>query len=232
MTASLRQIDTTPMHERVYDELRSALMRGTFVPGEKVTLRALAAQLGTSDIPIRSAITRLVAEGALNVIPSGTAQVPVVDRSTFCELMSLRALLEGRAASLATPNIDRFLIKRLRDLSLKLENAIVEQDIKAYLDLNQRLKHEIYQCCGSPILLSMIDMLWLRVGPLLRNLGLALPDIAPTNHHIAAIDAIEAGDADGAGQAIARDIDAGMHFILANSTFVGDAKVKKSAAVK
>jgi len=48
-----------PLHEKVYQNLSSALMQGEFHPGQKLTLRALADELGTSISPIREAISRL-----------------------------------------------------------------------------------------------------------------------------------------------------------------------------
>ena len=50
------------MHERVYRELRSRLIGGRVVPGRAVTLRGLAGELCVSPMPVREAVSRLVAE--------------------------------------------------------------------------------------------------------------------------------------------------------------------------
>ena len=55
------------VQDEVYGELRRSLMTGVYVPGEKVSLRALAEQMGTSMMPVREAINRLVAERAFEV---------------------------------------------------------------------------------------------------------------------------------------------------------------------
>ena len=98
---SLAQIDFAPLHERVYAEMRQAVIAGKFAPGQKLTSRKLAAALGTSDMPVRAAISRLTAEGGLVRMANSTFVVPVLGRQQFKEVMELRALLEGRAASLA-----------------------------------------------------------------------------------------------------------------------------------
>jgi len=50
---------------RVYGALARGLMGGMFTPGEAVSLRTLAARLGTSAMPVREAVSRLIAERAL-----------------------------------------------------------------------------------------------------------------------------------------------------------------------
>ena len=49
------------LRDRVYRDLRYAMMAGKFVPGQKITIRQLAASLGTSLTPIREALLRLTA---------------------------------------------------------------------------------------------------------------------------------------------------------------------------
>ncbi|MGY9050084.1 hypothetical protein P775_14000 [Puniceibacterium antarcticum] len=50
---------TQPLHEVVYARLRHAIMSGLIAPGRKLTSRKLARELGTSDMPVRSALLRL-----------------------------------------------------------------------------------------------------------------------------------------------------------------------------
>ena len=54
-----------PLHERTYQELKTAIMSGKFMPGEKLTVRGLSEELGVSAMPARAAILRLAAEKAL-----------------------------------------------------------------------------------------------------------------------------------------------------------------------
>src|SRR5690606_26080621 len=62
----------------VYRELRNAIMSGAIMPGTTVTIRALAKALGTSQMPAREALRRLVAEHALEMLPNRTVKLPVV----------------------------------------------------------------------------------------------------------------------------------------------------------
>lgn len=215
------QIEFAPLHERVYDELRSALISGKFTPGQKLTSRKLAAALGTSDMPVRAAISRLTAEGGLIQLSNGTFIVPVLSRDRFREVMELRALLEARATALACGRIDASGFRRLHKYSSELDAASEGADIVGYLDINQKLKFTIYGYCSSPTLHTLIEILWLQAGPALRYHSKVLREIARLNFHRQAIASLERGDRAAAARAIARDIKAGMRVLLKVGQFHG-----------
>ena len=54
-------------HETVYDSLYASIISGHFEPGKALTIRGLAQELGVSPMPVREAISRLVALGALEI---------------------------------------------------------------------------------------------------------------------------------------------------------------------
>jgi DNA-binding GntR family transcriptional regulator len=216
------QIDFAPLHERVYDELRSALITGKFTPGRKLTSRKLAAALGTSDMPVRAAISRLTAERGLIQLANGTFIVPVLSRGQFREVMELRALLEGRATALACGRINAAAFRQLHKYSAELDAASEEADIVRYLEINQKLKFTIYAYCTSSTLRGLIELLWLQAGPVLRYHSKVLQDITKINFHHEAITGLERGDGAAAARAIARDIKAGMRTLLKVGQFRAD----------
>src|SRR5947209_1554134 len=59
------------IEEQVYRQIRNALMNGQFAPGERLSIRKVAAALHTSPMPARSALRHLATERALDVLPSG-----------------------------------------------------------------------------------------------------------------------------------------------------------------
>src|SRR5258706_1352403 len=83
------------MRVRVYRALARGLMAGMFKPGEAVTLRTLAHHLGTSAMPVREAVSRLIAERALVLLPNRSVIVPRMSRARFNELTKARQILEG-----------------------------------------------------------------------------------------------------------------------------------------
>ncbi len=220
--SKLSRIETRSVQDHVYLQIRHVLIRGGFAPGQKVSSRKLAAQLGTSDMPVRAALGRLLAEGGLVQNSNGTFAIPRLSLRKFREVMTLRAMLEGEAAAQACGNIDRDGFQKLHTYSAGLAGAIVENEITDYLDFNQKLKFTIYSYSTSRTLDSLIRILWLQAGPFLRHLNRGLDRIDEANFHDLAIKALAVGDADAARDAISRDILAGMAFLTMHGEFASE----------
>lgn len=229
-STSLVRIEFQSMQDKVYQQIIQALMRGGFEPGQKVSSRKLATALGTSDMPVRAALGRLLAEGALVQNPNGTFSVPLISRSKFREVMELRALLEAHATQEACGSIDSEGFKDLNECSVGLDAAIVANDIQGYLDFNQRLKFAIYRYSPSRTLRSHIELLWLQAGPFLRHLSSDLNQMKEANFHNEAIAALAENNRRKAGAAISRDILAGMRFLLDNARFAEEATDEDGAS--
>jgi DNA-binding GntR family transcriptional regulator len=221
----LKQIRFVRKHEIVYEELKLAVMTGQFEPGKRLKLRELAAALGTSPMPVRDSLKRLVAEQALEQTDSGQVSIPFITRQLFQELMEARALNEGEAAARAALRMPQSELPRLNRLAQDLNAATHSGDILRYLKLNQSMKFGIYAHCGSSVLIGLIETLWLRAGPFLRHLARDLEGLIAINDHAEALAAIAAGNGEGSRRAIMRDILSGMEFLLAHAQFCDDADV-------
>ena len=99
-------LETLPIIERrtlgdaAYLHLRELLMSGRVGPGERLSLRSLAGALGVSMMPVREAVTRLVADRALEVTPNRAVRVPVMTATQFREMAAIRVEIEGFAAEM------------------------------------------------------------------------------------------------------------------------------------
>ena len=82
---------------QVLAHLRAQLITGMLAPGDKLSLRTLALQLGVSVQPVRYAVARLAAEHALVVTPKRSFQVPLMSLPQFRELTAIRQAIEGFA---------------------------------------------------------------------------------------------------------------------------------------
>lgn len=80
-----------------YEHIADRLRTGSLKPGEPLVNRKLAAEIGTSTIPLREAICRLASEGVLELNPGGSARVRTVDAAEICEIYDLRQALEVMA---------------------------------------------------------------------------------------------------------------------------------------
>ncbi|MEM8800008.1 MAG: GntR family transcriptional regulator [Pseudomonadota bacterium] len=205
-----------PLQDRLYVSLRKAIMAGQFNPGRKLTVRELAAMFHTSPMPVRAALSRLVAEGGLDQRAGGFVYVPNPDRKTFSQIMELRAVLEALATRKAAANINRKALVKLKKLARQINPAAQKRDLAKYLEANKPFKLAIYEYSGDETLFGVIENLWLKVGPLLSYLSDGLDQVMAVNFHDEALHCLETGDAEAAAAAIARDIRSGAELILDN----------------
>ena len=194
------------LHLRVYRDLRDGLMAGLYAPGQPLSLRRIAAAAGTSPMPVRQAVNRLIAERALVLLPNRTVVVPHLARTSFMELTAVRRSLEGMAAELAAERGGEGVVAELLGINASLRRAIEAGDSTAALRTNQRFHFCLYRASASEVILPLIEALWLQVGPLIHLSRLRLYTNWDARLHEAAIAALAANDPAGVRSAIQADI--------------------------
>jgi DNA-binding GntR family transcriptional regulator len=202
----LGPLNRDTLFTQIYEELRSGLSGGMFVPGESVTLRQLADWFGTSIMPVREAVSRLIAERALVMLPNRKVIVPEMTRKRFLDLTELRRLIEPAVTRRAVPRIGNDLSK-LELLNAELLKKVAAREVPGGLAANRDFHFAIYRASQSEAFLHAIDNLWLQVGPFLY-LSMTSPDMPwTTRHHGRILQSVAVGDADGAAQGVLDDID-------------------------
>ena len=83
IAAAISAVGRETLNDRVYRELKKSIMSGAFKPGSELKLRSVAEALGTSLMPVRDAMRRLVAERALEMRPSRIITIPVLSADQF-----------------------------------------------------------------------------------------------------------------------------------------------------
>lgn len=195
------------LHERVYLTLRKALMSGRFRPGQRLLLKPLADDLGISITPVREALQRLVSEHGLIIARSRTIIVPLLSVSCFREIRDIRIELEGRAIEAATKKITSAEIDEFEEIHHALLQRRTAGDMQGALAHNQDLHFQLYQKANLPVLLSLIEGLWVRTGPLLTCLEDYTDSVSLHEHpHVAMLAALRSKDSAAARIALANDI--------------------------
>ncbi len=212
--SKLPKIARSTLHEQTYRELRAAIMSARFAPGEKLTVRGIAADLGVSAMPVRAAFTRLVAELVVIQKPNGTIEIPEMTRSHYEELIMLRALLEGKAAELATLRATPEQIAELEEIANALTAASRSGDANAYISLNQRFKFALVEAAGVEALQDLVERLWLQVGPFMRYYAKEVHAQHDLDRHHEALEALKTRNGKAARKAIERDILDGVEFLF------------------
>lgn len=212
--AKLKQLSRNPLHEQTYAELRRAIMSARFSPGEKLTVRGVAAMLGISSMPVRAAFTRLVAEKAVVQDANGSIYIPQMTRQHYKELIELRALLEGRAAEIAAALINTKELAALEKIAHDLTQASKDGDAERYIDLNQKFKFGIVAAARSESLADLVERLWLQVGPFMRYYASEVSKQHVLDRHDDAVTALRRRDGAAARKAIEQDILEGANFLF------------------
>ena len=160
----------TTLQEQTYQTLHQWLTVGRFLPGERLKIRQVADELGVSIMPVRAAFQRLAAEGALVNIPHCGVIVPKLKRAQFDDILQTRILLEGHAAELGTYKMTDADMQKMRLLNTQMASAISALDVTAYLVANEEFHVTLYRASGSPMLMELIETVWLKVGPISNRL--------------------------------------------------------------
>ncbi len=112
------------LNERVYDELRARILTRREPSGAKLSLHALADELGVSRSPVHHALTRLVSEGLLTVRPRRGYYVTPVTARAVDEGYDVRLALELVAAERAIRDLDESRLARFAELLEATDAAI------------------------------------------------------------------------------------------------------------
>jgi len=199
-----------PTHEVTYAQLRDMILYGVLQPGQPVTIQGLIKDLGAGMTPVREAIRRLAAEGAL--LPQGNRRVavPRLTMALLDQIAFARMTIEPKLAELAAGHLTPALIARLDALDQEVDAAIQSGEIPAYLTSNHAFHFALYEASAAPVLVDMARSLWLRFGPSLRiviakGAASGLPD-----RHEEALAAMRAGDAGALARAFSGDIAQGI----------------------
>lgn len=218
--AALKRKEGVTLGESVRTMLSERMIGGEFAPGDKLSLRKLADLLGVSMTPVREAVSRLVADRALEVAPNRAVRVPILNIVQFRELTRLRIDIEGAAAHHAATNRDDADLKAMagHEAAFRTEGQKSKPNLAKVTSSNQKLHFAIYRAAKSSMLVDVIAGLWLKAGPILNLDMRSSPDRIRTGRtfglHAAAVAAIQSKDSDGARSAIAGDIQSASEFII------------------
>jgi DNA-binding GntR family transcriptional regulator len=145
--------------------IRELVITGQLTGGEQLRQRDLAQRFGVSQTPVREAMRRLESEGLLVCDTHRGFTVAAPELSRTAENFQIRAALESLGASLAAGKIDGAGLARLRDLNEAMR--AMPDDDPGYAELNREFHFAIYEYARSPLLLSLMRLLWasLHGGP-------------------------------------------------------------------
>jgi DNA-binding GntR family transcriptional regulator len=194
------------LQDYVYERVRDLILSGDIAPGQSVTINSLAGAFAVSHMPVREALRRLVAERALTVISGRSVGLPALSVERLEDLRRVRVEVEGITTEWAARRLGNADHEALAVLVGRMNRAVADNDVKAYLHANRDFHFAIYRAASSDTLLSIIESLWLQISPYF-NLLHASGDYQRANReHGTIAAALARGDAQAARAALVEDI--------------------------
>lgn len=141
--------------DQVYERLEYGILTGEYQPGEIMSEKRLAAELGVSRTPIREAMTRLIYEKLINETPSGN-EVRGISQSDVEDIFEVRKHLELLASKKAADNMTTDELSKLQEVVEQQEFFASKGDVQKVRDLDTEFHDLIYMGCGSVTLQSIL----------------------------------------------------------------------------
>lgn len=206
--------------EQVHDALCDMLLGGGLRPEDRTSIRELAERLGVSAMPVRDAVSRLVAQGALVVERNRAIKVKLLSAEEFRDLTETRILLERQAVRKAVARATPDLLATVEAINDRFVQAMAAGSATDAVQFNMQFHFRLYEAAGSPTLLHLTTINWLKAGPMI-NLDLSQPSRRQRNAlsisaHKALLDGLRRKDADAAADAVELDIHGTFEYILKN----------------
>lgn len=200
-----RPADRQPLRVRsvvglAYDELRAMIVDGRLAPGARVGQAELADALGISSGSVREALRRLAGEGFVVFEVNRGFFVADVGLDRVLERLEARLLLEPEIAQLAAER------RSPADLEAMAASIVAERSARSGVaahDASRAFHASVVRATGNEVLVRIFDGLWIAdIGRrfLTRRRGQPARHDDDVAEHVAILDAISAGDAEGAGK--------------------------------
>ncbi|GAA2845237.1 GntR family transcriptional regulator [Leucobacter komagatae] len=161
-------MSTESKSERAYRLIRGRIDAGEYMPGYRLVLAPIAAELDMSVVPVREAIRRLEAEQLVTFERNVGAQVSLVKETEYLHTMQTLALVEGSATGLAAPFITKDQITRARAVNETMRESLEAFDPTRFTELNLEFHAVLFETCPNPHILDLVHRGWNRMK-VLRN---------------------------------------------------------------
>jgi DNA-binding GntR family transcriptional regulator len=209
--------------DQVHAQLKEQIELGELAPGTPLSELSLVERTGASRTPVREALRRLAAEGLVDLAPRLGARVSRVSAQSVRDLFEFRQLLEPAAIRQATqtaaadPAVRRGFAE-MRSGFARLQGRPPSQErSRAFYELADRFDWAVIDATRNEHLRRTIADLRPHTARL-RNLSHLDPrrtDVSLTEH-LAILDALLAGDADGAASGTAEHLRGSLETIFRN----------------
>lgn len=193
--------------DRAYKEMKQAILKGEFKPGDPLPEETIASMLGISRTPLRKAITRLAFEGLVDLESGKIARVASYTEQDLVNFIKLRAVLEVFSSEQAVPFVTDSHLSMLEELVREQRAAFENNDFYSYIELDAKFHVMIAEITQNQKLKEFIEQInnqlhrYLILSGTLENSAMKA-----LQEHEEIIEAFRARDVSNAGATMRRHI--------------------------
>jgi DNA-binding GntR family transcriptional regulator len=171
-----KDIDLQTLRKKIYDQLKRKIISAEILPGESMNTRDLAREFGVSTMPVREALWQLESEKVIVIERNRGIQVSKLTSQEMEEALRIRLTLEPLAAERSCERRSDGLLPKMKSILDSMRLSI--ENPRKYMKRNSQFHFSLYSYADSPLLLSIIDWLWARVGPYLWIQAMKVDDLS------------------------------------------------------
>lgn len=153
-----------PIREAVYEQLKMAILSGTFDVNERLLEHHIANKMNVSRTPVREALRRLESEGLLEALPKQGLVVKEYSDDDIREIYMIREALECLAAEFAAIKATDEDIVLLEKLVEEMERLSDEADSLEALEVHRHFSEAYNRASHMPTLVQLIESLKIQVA--------------------------------------------------------------------
>lgn len=188
---------------RISRILADRIVSGEIAPGARLRQDHIAAEFGSSHVPVREAFRQLEAQGLAENLPRRGVRVTEFDVAELREVAEMRASLESLALRHAAPNITRTIIAEAERVTRRGDSA---DNVREWEEANRDFHRMILAPCHMPRLLRAIDDLQAASARFLFAAWRQDWETRTDHDHRAILDALRKGQTDRACDTLARHV--------------------------
>lgn len=148
---------------RIYHEIKNLILCNEIMPGQKLHHQELSDRLGVSRTPVREALTRLVQEGYVSLLPNRGFICKEIRMQEAEEYYDLREALEAFAVEKATERLTAATLERLRR-KVEIYGQDTQQPFtRERLIYDQNIHIEIAEIAGNDTLKASLKQVFERI---------------------------------------------------------------------
>jgi DNA-binding GntR family transcriptional regulator len=199
--------------ERAYNNILDSILSGEFAPGARIPAETIAASLGISRMPVRDALRRLEADGAVTTFANRGASVAKYSDDGIVQLVEMGAVLEGLAARHALAHFGESEVDDLEEIKRRMDRSTANPI--RWLALHDEFHGYVASLSGKPLLTQQIERIRVMLWPYQRRSRIEMNQLELLGpQHQKIIGAIRAKDPDRVEQTVRRHVLKGIDLFL------------------